>query len=174
MRRPPEQVLLFALPAGGVLAHQNTRETRVENEWARLIFRHRGGRIDIRTRQTDARLAQYTDQLGPPFWPSELDDKEFAISLKERDGQIRIVVAADLDTYPGLTLRREVTVGGGPIARIDHVLCQWGDDPSPAPSGSPAIGSPRSRHPNNAPHTGVDPKPYVRVSEYRERRRQEG
>lgn len=106
---PPERIALFGLPAGGVLADQDGRETRLGNEYTRLILHHRGGGIHIRSSQRDAHLSWYSEQVGPPFWPSELDDKEYEISLTKQHGYIAVAMAASLETYPGLTLRRLVS-----------------------------------------------------------------
>jgi len=127
----PERLPIFSLPAGGVLADkgdakQVSPETRIENEWTRLILKPRGGELSLHTGQHEVGLGSFRERLGPPFWPSELDDKEYDISLREESGRVTAVMTADMESYPQLTLRREVTLGGGPLIEVAHALANNG------------------------------------------------
>jgi GNAT superfamily N-acetyltransferase len=134
----PERLAIFSLAAGGVLADQGdakqaSPETRIENEWTRLILHPRGGGISLRASQHEAQLGWFLERLGPPFWPSELEDKEYGISLQDdldrpQSGCVTAVMTASMDAYPGLTLRREVRLGTGPLIQVSHTLVNNGTE----------------------------------------------
>jgi ribosomal protein S18 acetylase RimI-like enzyme len=122
----PERLAIFCLPAGGVLADQGPKETRIENEWTRLILRPRGGVMALRSSQTNAGLGVFVERVGPPFWPSELQDKDYAISVERTGTHFRAVMTADMEDLSELTVCREVTLGGGPLVQISNSLTNHG------------------------------------------------
>ena len=113
---------VFALPPGGVLGYQGEKESRVENEWTRLILRPRAGLVRFMIRQANVALGGVRERLGPPYWPSELDEKWYDIDLQADSGRITATFKADSETYPELTLIRKVTLGGGPLVEVEHIL----------------------------------------------------
>lgn len=126
----PQELVVFSLPAGGVLVHrgdakQASPEVRVENEWTRLILESRGW-MQIRTPYDDAELGGMRELVGPPFWPSELEDKEFDVDVETKDGRAIVALSAALDDHPGITVRRQVTLGAGPLIEIAHALVNNG------------------------------------------------
>jgi RimJ/RimL family protein N-acetyltransferase len=114
----PHRLAILSLGAGGVLADVGEKEARLENEWTRLILHRRGGGMDVRVPAENASLGGGREYVGPPFWPTELDDKEFTIDVVREDGRVCAVMTAALDEHPGLILRREVTLGGGPLFEV--------------------------------------------------------
>lgn len=127
-RTQPERLAVLSLPAGGVLADQGPKETRIENEWLRVILRARGGETTFVSCQHGARLGGFSERIGPPFWPSELSDKEYTIFLQPEGGRIKAVLTADLEAHPGLTLHREIAMGGGPLVELSHTLANNGTE----------------------------------------------
>ena len=128
-KAPSERFAIFGLDAGGVLADKGERETRIENEWTRLILGHRGGRMSISASRYGVRLGGFRERVGPPFRPSELDNREYTLSLQEVNKRIRAVLTADMETYPGLTVRQEVMMGAGPVIELGHALGNNGTEP---------------------------------------------
>lgn len=122
----PERLVIFSLPAGGVLADQGERETRQENEWTRLVIKPKAGAMTLTSVQTGYLQASMREAAGPPYWPSELDEKEYAIALQKNDGRVTAILTADLNDHNGITLRREVTLGGGPLVEIGYALLNKG------------------------------------------------
>ncbi|MBN1579922.1 MAG: GNAT family N-acetyltransferase [Anaerolineae bacterium] len=119
----PERLPIFCLPAGGVLAYQGAKETRIENEWTRVVLKNQGGEAFIDAVQDNVGLGGFGERLGPPFWPSELDDKTFRIELERDGGRVTALMSADLEeSYPELTLYRRVTLSGGPLIELAHTL----------------------------------------------------
>jgi RimJ/RimL family protein N-acetyltransferase len=114
----PQRLAILSLPAGGVLADLGQAETRLENEWTRLVLKPRGGEMQVRAPRDNASLCQMREFVGPPFWPSELDDAEFTIHIERQDGRVTAVLTAALNERPGLVLRREVTLGAGPLIEV--------------------------------------------------------
>jgi hypothetical protein len=115
----PQHLSIFCLEAGAVRADVNETEARMENEWTRVILQRHRGRIEVRTAK-NAWLGGGRESVGPPFWPSELDDKEFTVDLAREDGRVRAVMTAALDERPGLVLRREVILGAGPLIEMHN------------------------------------------------------
>ena len=128
----PERLAVFSLAPGAVLADKadNTTgdggshgaEVRIENEWTRLILRERGGDMRVHASPSNFGLGSFQERVGPPFWPSELEDKAYAIALREENGRFTAEMTTDMEVYPEMTLRRWVTMGGGPLIEIEHVL----------------------------------------------------
>ena len=122
----PQRLAVLCLGTGGVLGYVGEKETRLENEWTRLILKPRGGSMEVHAPLENARLGGLREYVGPPFWPSELDDKTFAIDLHREDGRVKAVLTAALDEHPGLVLRREVILGAGPVAEVRNVWINHG------------------------------------------------
>jgi len=114
----PQRLPIFCLDTGGVRADLGETEARLENEWTRVILKRHGGGMEVRTPTGNASLGGGREYVGPPFWPTELDDKEFGIDLSREDGRVHAVLTAALDERPGLVLRREVTLGAGPLVEL--------------------------------------------------------
>ncbi|MBN1580515.1 MAG: GNAT family N-acetyltransferase, partial [Anaerolineae bacterium] len=126
----PQQLAVLSLPAGGVLAQRSEAKqvspaVRIENEWTRLVIESNGW-MQIRETKSNADLGGMREFVGPPFWPSELEDKEFDLDLKSENGRVIATLSAALNDHPGLTLRREVTMGAGPLIEIAHTLVNQG------------------------------------------------
>ncbi|MBN1641431.1 MAG: GNAT family N-acetyltransferase [Anaerolineae bacterium] len=121
-----ERLPVFCLPAGGLLADRGAKETRLENEWTRLILTPRAGEMVFQARQHDDRLGNQRARVGPPFWPSELDDYEFDIELRQSEGRVTATMTADMQSYEGIRLYREVSLGAGPLIEVSHALLNRG------------------------------------------------
>jgi GNAT superfamily N-acetyltransferase len=124
----PERLAVFCLPPGGVLADTEAKEARIENEWTRLVLRHRGGEMAFQSSQTNASLGVFVERVGPPFWPSELEDKDYAISVQQNGPAIKAVMTADMKDWNDLAVRREVTLSGGPLVQISNSLANNGNE----------------------------------------------
>jgi hypothetical protein len=122
----PERLAVFALPPGGVLADKGAKESRIENEWTRLVLRPRAGQVRCLSSQSSVGLGDFRERIGPPFWPSELDEKWFDIELQQQDGLVTAVLTAELEAYPEMTLQRKVSLGGGPLVKVEHALLNQG------------------------------------------------
>jgi GNAT superfamily N-acetyltransferase len=125
----PKRLPIFCLPAGGLLAYQGEEETRIENEWTRVVLKNEAGESFIDAVQDNVGLGGFGTSLGPPFWPSELDDLEFDIALQRAEGRITALMRADLKkSYPELSLYRKVTLGGGPLIELANALVNNGTE----------------------------------------------
>ena len=101
--------------AGGVLAaiEGDGRTLALENEVARLtIGLHRGGRlVSFHGKLHETHYAaSLHDALGPPFWPTEIERKDFRYEIFRENGAIRARLYADLETYEGLRVIKDVTL----------------------------------------------------------------
>ena len=122
----PQRLAVLSLGAGDVRADLGEHEARLENEWTRVILRRHGGEMQVRAAGDNARLCGGREYAGPPFWPSELDDREFAIELSRNEGRVHAVMTAALDERPGLVLRREVILGAGPLVEVHNAWINHG------------------------------------------------
>ncbi len=125
-RTLPQALTVFGLPAGGVLAGQDGKNMRIENEWTRLIIEPRHGNTQIHLLKQNESLGHLHEIVGPPFWPSELEDKEYDIALQYEQGRAVATLTARLDDYPGLVLQRKVTMGAGPLIQVEYALGNTG------------------------------------------------
>lgn len=100
---------------GGVLAapEEDQRTLILENETTSVVLGlHRGGRIRaLRTKVTERQhIGHFHDAVGPPFWPTEIDRKDFNYEIYREDGAIRAMLYTDLDTYEGLRIVKDFTI----------------------------------------------------------------
>ncbi|MBN1934718.1 MAG: GNAT family N-acetyltransferase [Anaerolineae bacterium] len=127
-RTLPQTLTVFSLPAGGVLAGRDGKNARIENEWTRLIIEPRHGGMQIRSPKRNESLGHLHEVIGPPFWPSELEDKEYDIAVQQEQGRITATLTARLDDYPGLVLQRKVTMGAGPLIEVEYAMGNTGTE----------------------------------------------
>jgi len=104
-----------AFTPGGVLAavEDDGRILALENEFTRVtIGLHRGGRIrSIHGKLHDRYYgSSLHDAIGPPFWPTEIGKKDFKYEIIKEDGRVRVRLYADLETYEGLRVVKDVTL----------------------------------------------------------------
>ncbi len=126
----PERLPIFSLPFGSILEDSDDKETRLENEWVRLIIARKGGRMTFTATHSGARFASYYETIGPPFWPSELHEKLYDVALHQgEDGRITAVHSVASMDHPGIVVKRTVTMGGGPLIEINHTLGNSGATP---------------------------------------------
>ncbi len=100
---------------GGVLAavEDDGRILALENEFTRVtIGLRRGGRIhSIHGKLHDRYFGtSLHDAIGPPFWPTEIERKDFEYEIVREDRGICAKLYADLETYEGLRIVKDVTL----------------------------------------------------------------
>ena len=117
-RTDSQRLPIFSLATGAVLGYVGKTQTRLENEWTRLTIEKHGGWIGVGATASGDGLGGMRESAGPPFWPSELDDSEWAIELVQEQGRIQAQMTTALKSRPGLVLRRTVTLGAGPVAEV--------------------------------------------------------
>jgi ribosomal protein S18 acetylase RimI-like enzyme len=111
-----EQVLpIKSFTHGGVLAsiEGEGKILSIENEVTRAVIGlHNGGRLhSFHSKISERHYANSLhDAIGPPFWPTETDRKDFKCQLFREEGRIRARLYTDLDTYPGLRIIKDVTL----------------------------------------------------------------
>ena len=123
----PQRLAIFCLGPGGVLADRGEKETRLENAGLRVLLKAHGGEVGLYTSESHTRLGSYRERLGPPFYPSEFDQREFDIDVRRTGSGVMAVATIDSGVYPGLQLRREVHLGSGPLVTVQHSLVNKGD-----------------------------------------------
>lgn len=111
---------IFALPLGGVLGAMVDGKLRIENDTARLVMEPEGGGLSINDRVQNKWLAHQVGHTAPPAWPNEYRDGKHELRLERvADGYVATATMASKE-HPGFVLRKIVTVGSGPVVRIDY------------------------------------------------------
>jgi len=128
-RTDTQRLPVFSLATGAVLGYVGKTQARVENEWTRLTIEKHGGWLGVRASASDEGLGGMRESAGPPFWPNELNDNEWAIELVHDEGRVQAQMTTDFKSRPGLVLRRTVTLGAGPVTEVAHDWINNGTEP---------------------------------------------
>jgi len=128
-RTATQRLPVFSLPTGGVLGYKGKKETRIENEWMRLNLSQLDGGLGVHAAASNTSLGGMRESAGPPFWPNELEDKEWAIDLVREDGHFQAIMTTELENRPGLVLQRTVNMGAGPVVTVRNDWINNGAEP---------------------------------------------
>ena len=122
--RPKKFHVRILEPASVVVATEGNEHQLIgENMTTRLIFNlRRGGTMGVVDKGSGLLLANTLRVgIGPPFWPSEFDMKNFNARFEKIPSGYRITLSANSDKFEGLTLLKEVIMyGGSHLIRIRH------------------------------------------------------
>jgi ribosomal protein S18 acetylase RimI-like enzyme len=116
----PQHISLLVTPLGGVSADQGKHHVVVENDFFQITCRPKGGLCRIWSKdrqQVDLRLQ---DEVGPPFAPADLYEKQFNLGLEQGPGWAKVTATAKSGNFPGLAITREITVTGSPLMEVRY------------------------------------------------------
>ena len=99
-----ETVTLFAHEAGGLLVQRQAKTVRIETDTLRVVVAAKEAKVTVTHKTTQRKIAEMRPTLGPPYWPSEFQGKEFEVSVKEGAGRVRVHLTAEAKHYKGLHL----------------------------------------------------------------------
>jgi GNAT superfamily N-acetyltransferase len=118
----PRRIQLLVTPPGGVCADRDEIENRVvvENDFFQVICRARGGRCDVRSKALRQSEVWLGEEVGPPFTPHELGDREYDLALDHGEGWARVSLIAGSGRFAGVRLCREITVTASPLITVRY------------------------------------------------------
>ncbi len=117
-----EDLTVFSLPMGGLLAHQQGDSVRLETDTLRITALAKNGSIRVEHKAGRYEMAVLAPRLGPPFYPSEFEGQTFDMSLETSSGCAIVHMAAEAKSYRGLYLHQAFCLSVGGIATVEHIL----------------------------------------------------
>lgn len=118
-----ERILNLAVTdMGQVVARVDDEKKAVaENESLRLVMELKGGEVLLQDKKSGRGFVRAaTDALGPPFWPSEFENKRYSYKLRNPGGRVKIIAYADSNVLKGITLIKEFTMDSGPLVKVRY------------------------------------------------------
>ncbi|MDP9353247.1 MAG: GNAT family N-acetyltransferase, partial [Chloroflexota bacterium] len=89
---PPLKVELAAAGPGEVVVLRQEKETTLLTQDVTLKVPHKGTGATLRDRESDQVLVNLSLGVGPPFWPSKLEEQEFRVTVETPPGSATLVV----------------------------------------------------------------------------------
>jgi len=127
----PKQFPLLTTPLGEVNACMNPDDEYAiaENDLFQFTCHARGGFCRIYNKALKRGEVMALEELGPPFQPMDLREKDYQITLESGRGWAKITVTITSGRFPGLQLVRNITVTASPALRIEYRLVNNGEIP---------------------------------------------
>ena len=122
----PQRIPLLVTPVGGVAADRGEDKIIIENDFFQLTCRAQGGVCLVRNKARQRRAISITEEVGPPFEPWELSDTPYDLALEHGRGWAEATLTARSRRFPGLTVVREITVTGSPLAQVRYRVVNSG------------------------------------------------
>jgi len=116
----PQRIPLLVTPLGGISADINKDKLVIENDLFQLVCRAKGGRCLLRSKALQRREGRILEEIGPPFDPWDLFEKQYDLALEHGQGWARAILTAKSGHLPGLTLMREMTVTASPLLQVRY------------------------------------------------------
>ena len=117
-----ETLTLLAIGAGGLVTHQQGNTARIETDALRITAQGKGGAIKVEHKAAELTLTELSPLLGPPYWPSEFQAQEFALSLEQRAGRVIARLVGEAKRAKGLALVLELAVSAAGLLTLDAHL----------------------------------------------------
>lgn len=114
----PQRVSLLVTPLGGVSVDQGKEHVVAENDFFQLTCQPKGGLCRIWSKDRQQYDLRLRDEVGPPFAPADLYEKQFDLNLEQGPGWARATATAKSGNFPGLAITREITVTGSPLVEV--------------------------------------------------------
>lgn len=106
----------------GANVMQKGKEVILENVHSRIVVSLLGGEttiLDKKTRELWAK--EMSEELGPPFWPSELFRAVYAVKTESRAGKAVAEFSVESNEY-NTRLTRRIEMDAGPVIKIEHAV----------------------------------------------------
>jgi GNAT superfamily N-acetyltransferase len=122
----PQRIPLLITPLGGVSASHIEDKIVIENDFFQLICKAKSGECRGYGKARQRRDFGFQEELGPPFAPWDLDQRQYDLALEQDHGWAKATMTVESGRFPGLTLVREITVTASPLARVEYRLANDG------------------------------------------------
>jgi GNAT superfamily N-acetyltransferase len=123
---PPLQTELVSVGPGEVVAARRGNTTRLICEEVILEIPSKGMDHTLLDRRTGSPLVGQGLELGPPFWPTPLEEQEFEVSVDRAQGVARATLRAGLKEPSGVHLERAYTLAADGEAAVTVRLANLG------------------------------------------------
>ncbi len=124
-----ETLQVFSLAPGGLLAQQSGGAVRLESDAVRVTVEAKQAALRITHKALRSRVLSLSPRLGPPFYPSEFTDKEFAVAVEQRGARTVVHLHAEAEHYPGLVLHEEIAFSASGQGTVTLYLENLGTEP---------------------------------------------
>jgi ribosomal protein S18 acetylase RimI-like enzyme len=123
----PQALPVLVRSVGGVAAllHQTAagkHEILVENDFFSFWSQQRAGWMSITNHAAETYRIGMNETVGPPYAPSEFDQREYDLRLRQEGGRVQVTFSIASTRFPGLKLGREVIVTASPVVEVRHWL----------------------------------------------------
>ena len=119
----PQSVPVHCVGIGGVVGSFDERRALLTSAQLRVVVSRRGARFEVFDAGSGRQLGGSSSALGPPFGPTDLDNRDFDVHFEQRPGSLTAVLTAQPSAYPGLIYQRRVELASGPDVRlVDRVI----------------------------------------------------
>ncbi|MBU6996518.1 MAG: GNAT family N-acetyltransferase [Theionarchaea archaeon] len=135
----PVHTVPVRVTTGGAVIMQKGKEVILENLQARIIVSLAGGKTSVYDKNTHETVIKFvSDELGPPYWPSELFKTPYTVRMQQRNGKVRAEFTAYSKKH-STTLVRRLEMDAGPMIKMEYsftpqrdVYVQFGGETSGA------------------------------------------
>ncbi len=124
-----EDLTLFCLEAGGVLAHQSGDSVRLETDSLRLTISARNGILRMQHKDGETGILNAQPYVGPPYFPSDFDRNHFDLRLEQRDGRAVVRMSAEPYYHSNTRLELVVALAASGLVTIEQQLENRGSEP---------------------------------------------
>jgi GNAT superfamily N-acetyltransferase len=118
---PPVYIIPVRV-SDGANVMQKGRDIIMENTHTRIVVSLLGGETSIYDKSTGEFWAnEISDDLGPPFWPSELFKTVYTVRMETCSGKVIAEFAAESKKYNARLIRR-IEMDSTPLIKVQHRL----------------------------------------------------
>lgn len=132
-KRPRQPSPISSAPLiGGVAAvesalDQEDRRVLVENDFFRVTIIRKGGKVRIRSKAGWVHNMNLDETVGPGFFPSEFDRKDFDLTFTQSGSMATVMTTIVSENFPRLELQREITITASPVIQVGYRLRHTGN-----------------------------------------------
>ncbi|MFO7696395.1 MAG: GNAT family N-acetyltransferase [Anaerolineae bacterium] len=117
-----EELTVFAVPAGGVLAQQSGDSARLETDSVRLDVSARFGTISLTHKDAEICLLRARPAAGPPYFPNAFDKNHFSLRLEREDGRALVHMQAEPEHYADSHLQLTLSLAANGLLTVEQQM----------------------------------------------------
>ncbi|MHB1318889.1 MAG: GNAT family N-acetyltransferase [Anaerolineae bacterium] len=121
-----DELTVFAIPAGGVLAQQSSDSIRLETDSVRLEVSARLGTILLTHRDSEISLLRARAAAGPPYFPNAFDKNHFSLRLEREDGRALVHMRAEPEHYEDSHLQMTLSLAANGLLTVEQQMDCYG------------------------------------------------
>jgi GNAT superfamily N-acetyltransferase len=116
----PIHTVPVGVTTGGAVIMQKGKDIILENAHARIIVSLAGGETSIFNKNLQEIVVRHiSDELGPPYWPSELFKTPYTVKMKQSNGNVSAEFTAYSKKY-NTTLVRRLEMDATPLIKMEY------------------------------------------------------